>query len=268
MKKNIVLLEDSNFVRSLVKHALAEKGFNVFEVDSSYKLMHAKKFNSTLPELGLLDKIKPDLFIIDIEIKGDMNGIEVLKKLRAHSDFKDVPAIVNSSHKDKETIIMAISSGASDYVLKEDNFVKVLAEKVNRLFEKETSSFESTLVKELDWISYGQKELSFAMLSVKKGEDSKAPLGDELIEQVLEAIRSKTRSYDWVFHLDDYNFAVIMPLSNVHSLVVIKDRLVNGISALADSLSTPLNVKAGFSHYPTNAQTSNELITIAKKQLG
>ncbi|RJX23107.1 MAG: DNA-binding response regulator [Dethiobacter sp.] len=73
-----------------------------------------------------LEKIKPDIVIIDIEMK-DLDGIKLLKKLRMN--FSDIKAIILSMHDEKEYILEAINEGAKGYILKEyssSNIIKAI----------------------------------------------------------------------------------------------------------------------------------------------
>ena len=265
MKKNIVLVEDSSFVRSLLRHDLIKRDFAVYDVKSGEDLFKAKKFNPSVSEPGILDRISVDLFIIDIELAG-INGIEILGLLKAHADFKDTPVIVNSSHNDKETIIAAIKAGAADYVLKKDNFVQVLAAKIDQFFEQELHSFESTLKREVDWIRYGGKELALAIASLRH-KDVKIKVDNKIFDDAMSAIKKTLRQYDWIFRVDDRFIAVILPLSNVKSAIIIRDRMLKQLENINDGLDSPLNIAIGFSHFPSIASTPDELITLAKSHL-
>ncbi len=266
MKKNIVLIEDSNFVRSLLKHSLSERGFEVYEAESGEKILRSKRFNPSLSEPGLLDKIKVDLFILDIELE-DINGLVILKKLKAHADLKDIPVIVNSSHSDKETIVQAITTGACDYVLKTENFSTILLDKVSRIFEKELSTFEATLSRELDWVKYGGKELSFALITLSDESDREKPVEKESYEKVVAKLKEHIRHYDWIFLLDDKTIAVILPLTTVQAVVILRNRLLEISKKVNEEIATPMKVQLGFSHYPTNASSVKELIEEARKQV-
>ena len=135
---------------------LVKEGFEIIEAESGNELLHSKKFNPSIEATGLLDRVVPDLFILDIEL-GDINGIDILKRVKKHRTFKDIPVIVISSHQDKDTISGAISAGAMDYVVKSGNYPPILTAKVKRLFEKELSTFNTTLQSEFEWIKFGKK---------------------------------------------------------------------------------------------------------------
>lgn len=265
-KKNIVVVEDSDFLRTTVKQSLTKAGFKVYDADSAETLLRCQKLNPTLSTPGMLDQIVPDLIILDIELK-NITGIELLKTLKNHDDYKDTPFIVNSSHSDKDTIIKAITSGAADYVLKEDKYVEILVQKVNKFFEKELSTFETTMNHELEWIKFGNKELSFALVAIEKKEGKDTTLDSEDYNKIIEKLRGKLRGYDWIFPLDDKTIAVILPLSSVQSIVILRQKVLEEVKLLGQKMKVPLNVQLGFSHFPTNAKDVKSLMSVAKGQI-
>lgn len=266
MEKNIVVVEDSNFIRSTINAALTKAGFKVFESESAEDLLRAQKFNPSLSTLGMLDKISPDLFIIDIDLKV-MSGIELLKMLKSLTSYKNVPVIINSGHTDKDTIIRSITAGAADYVIKEDNYVDILVNKVKKFFEKELSTFETTLEHELEWIKFGNKELSFAMVVITNEEKNDANIGTENFNKIVAKLNEKLRNYDWIFPLDEKTIAVILPLSSVQSIVILRNKVIEEVKLLGEKINVPINIQLGFSHYPTSAKDAKELISVAKGQI-
>lgn len=75
------------------------------------------------------DVMFPDVFFLDINMP-IMNGWECLKKLRDHSDYKEIPAIMYSTSSAKSDIDLAYRLGALVFVTKPDDFkelCKILA---------------------------------------------------------------------------------------------------------------------------------------------
>jgi putative two-component system response regulator len=68
--------------------------------------------------LELLDNLRVDLILLDIEMPG-MTGFEFLEQFTSrHPDNKKTPVIFVTSHADKDFINRAINAGAKDYLLK------------------------------------------------------------------------------------------------------------------------------------------------------
>jgi PleD family two-component response regulator len=265
MKKKIVLIETMSLIRSRLKQTLTENDFEVYEIREGKNILKAQKFNPSSTEPGILDVITPDLFILSLDID-DVDGIKILKILKMHEDFKDIPVIVNSNHNDKETIVTAIASGAADYVLKKENFVNTLLDKVQKYFEKGENTFEATLKRELDWVRYGKKELSFALIAVKRYSTGKA-IDAGSLEKVLVTLKSKLRHYDWAFQLDEKRLAAILPVTTLKDVVILRNRVLELLQKLSDEIKLPMDIQIGFSHYPVNAKTAEELIALAEEQI-
>ena len=67
--------------------------------------------------LALLDQLRPDLILLDVMMPG-LDGIEVLRTIRAHPRHKEIPVIVYSALADQETVDSALNAGAQSYLIK------------------------------------------------------------------------------------------------------------------------------------------------------
>ena len=67
--------------------------------------------------LNLLDRLRPDMILLDVMMPG-VDGIDVLKTIRAHPKHKDLPVVVYSALSDPDTVDKAIKSGAQSYLVK------------------------------------------------------------------------------------------------------------------------------------------------------
>lgn len=66
--------------------------------------------------IALVEARQPDLAIIDISLKGDMDGIELTKQLKA--SHRDLIILVLSLHAEAEYKARALEAGASAYLCK------------------------------------------------------------------------------------------------------------------------------------------------------
>ncbi len=71
--------------------------------------------NNAQDAIKIVDKLRPDVILIDIEMPG-MNGIEVTKIITQR--FSSTKVILFTSHDNKKTRRLAIKSGANGYVSK------------------------------------------------------------------------------------------------------------------------------------------------------
>lgn len=67
-----------------------------------------------------------DLILLDVLMPG-LDGFEVCKRIRANSDWVDIPIIFLSAADDKSLIVRALESGGVDYVTKPFNSAELLS---------------------------------------------------------------------------------------------------------------------------------------------
>lgn len=110
--KNILLIEDEIHVVSFIKKGLTEKGYEVsVALDGKSGLQMAQ--NSTY-DLVLLDIMLPEL-----------NGLEVCKEIRANDPL--IPILLLTALGTAENIVLGLSSGADDYLVKPFKFIELEA---------------------------------------------------------------------------------------------------------------------------------------------
>jgi CheY-like chemotaxis protein len=105
--KKILIVEDELIVRSIYRRK--------FEI-SGYQVETAEEGASAL---ALLNSFKPDAIQVDIMLPG-MDGVEVIRQIRARADFKGVPILVISSFYRPDLAKEAWKAGATKCVSKMD----------------------------------------------------------------------------------------------------------------------------------------------------
>ncbi|MDT4290265.1 response regulator [Methylomonas sp. MO1] len=107
----IIVIEDDPSIRRFLRTSLSTHGFNVFDADTGKR---------GIVEVGVR---KPDLLILDLGLP-DMDGVEVIKAIRAWSA---VPIIILSARSSEQQKIDALDVGADDYLTKPFGFGELLA---------------------------------------------------------------------------------------------------------------------------------------------
>jgi len=104
--KNVLIVEDSKAIRSMMRVSLEEAGgFFVEEAGNGFEALKA------------LPTRRFDLIITDINMP-DINGLELISFVRSNPGYKDIPLIIVSTEKSDEDKKRGLALGASSYVIK------------------------------------------------------------------------------------------------------------------------------------------------------
>lgn len=75
--------------------------------------------------LVLVATAQPDVVVMDIQMPGDLDGIEATRRIT--SEHPDVRVVMLTMNEDDDTVVSAIRAGASGYLLKGSGAKEVLA---------------------------------------------------------------------------------------------------------------------------------------------
>lgn len=96
---------------------------------------HAISVDSGEAALELLARARPDIVLLDYMMP-NMNGIEVLRRLRADPATADLPVIMVTARAENEATVEALEAGADDYVTKPIDFA-VLRARIDSHLQKQ-----------------------------------------------------------------------------------------------------------------------------------
>ena len=103
--KTIMVVDDNPDIITIVKTILEGKGYSVFSASSGPEL------------LNLLKNQKPDLIVLDIMMP-EMDGLEVLSRLKAVTDTATIPVILLTAKVQYEDVLGGYKLGADYYITK------------------------------------------------------------------------------------------------------------------------------------------------------
>ena len=118
MGKKILIVDDSSYMRSLIKDSLTEAGYEIV----------GEAHNGEMA-IDLAMELKPDLITLD-NILPDMIGTDVLKVIK--DEGMDAKVLIISAVGQKSVIIEGMELGASEYIVKPFTSEDIV-ETVNRL---------------------------------------------------------------------------------------------------------------------------------------
>ncbi len=120
---SMLVVDDFPTMRRIVRSLLKELGFgNVEEAEDGQDALN--KLRSGKFEFVVSDWNMPNL-----------DGLEMLKQIRADDSLKHLPVLMVTAEAKKENIIAAAQAGANGYVVKPFT-AATLEEKLNKIFEK------------------------------------------------------------------------------------------------------------------------------------
>ncbi len=120
---NILIVEDFSAMRSILKNLLRELGFNyTAEADDG---------ETALP---MLKAGNYDFLITDWSMPG-MDGLTLLKTVRADKELEDMPVLMVTAEAKREQIIDAAAAGVNGYIVKPFT-AATLKEKIEKIFRQ------------------------------------------------------------------------------------------------------------------------------------
>lgn len=103
------------------------------EFKGSYEVI---ALNSGLRALQYLkQKTPPDLILLDVQM-APLDGIETLRQIREMENCQEIPVIMLTSQREKQTIVESSKLGINDYVLKPFK-TQDLHERIERVLKAE-----------------------------------------------------------------------------------------------------------------------------------
>ena len=104
--KNVLIVEDSKSIRSMMRVLLEEAGDYFFvEAGNGFEALKA------------LPTRRFDLIITDINMP-DINGLELISYVKSNQTYRDIPLIIVSTEKSEEDKKRGLALGAAGYVVK------------------------------------------------------------------------------------------------------------------------------------------------------
>lgn len=119
----VLVVDDFSTMRRIVKNLLRDLGFtNIQEADDG---------STALPMLQSGDF---EFVVTDWNMPG-MQGIDLLRAIRADDNLKHIPVLMVTAEAKKEQIVMAAQAGVNGYIVKPFT-AATLKTKLDKIFER------------------------------------------------------------------------------------------------------------------------------------
>lgn len=119
----ILIVDDFSTMRRIIKNLLRELGFN--------NTMEADDGSTALP---MLRSGGFDFLVTDWNMP-NMEGIELLKAVRADPMLKSLPVLMVTAEAKRDQIVEAAQAGVNGYIVKPFT-AETLKEKIDKIFER------------------------------------------------------------------------------------------------------------------------------------
>lgn len=107
-------VDDDSTIREIEVYTLEQTGFKARGFADGISMLEALK--TEVPELIILDIMMPE-----------MDGLEVLSKIRSEAAYKDIPVIMATAKGTEMDKIGGLNSGADDYLVKPFGVMEMVA---------------------------------------------------------------------------------------------------------------------------------------------
>ncbi len=187
---NILVIDDDRASRRMLTHALSSAGYSCRESASGMEALET--FSAEVPSLLLLDFHMPD-----------MNGAEVLSRLRSHRNpaIAQLPVIMLTGDGGEESEVLCLEAGANDFVTKPINLPVLRAridtqlrlQSLRRQLQQQNDELEA-------WRENLERDLAAARLTQQSLIPQKSPVwpGWEIAAEYRPVIQVGGDIYGWL----------------------------------------------------------------------
>lgn len=121
-----LIVDDSSTLRKIVINVILQLGY------SKNNIVEARNGKEAW---DIIQEQDFDIVLTDLHMP-IMSGLDLIQAIRGDDKWEDLPIVMITTEKDKETVVTGLKAGATNYIAKP--FVaKVLKEKLQSIFEEQ-----------------------------------------------------------------------------------------------------------------------------------
>ena len=182
IRERILVIEDEKSIAHFISSVLSANG---------YEAMQARNGSEAL---SMISSHCPDLIILDLGLP-DMDGLDILRKLREWSSLPVVVVSARSYEKDK---VQALDLGADDYLTKPFGTDELLARVRTAIRHTRTASGNDEIAQKGTY-TVGELTLDYNKHQVlKNGRNVRLTLSEFRIVALLGKYAGKVLTYDFI----------------------------------------------------------------------
>jgi diguanylate cyclase (GGDEF)-like protein len=246
-RAKILVVEDSRTQLERVVEVLAREGYEVVTAGDGSEAV--KTAAAEAPDLVLLDMVLPD-----------MDGLEVLRIVKAARGDQFLPVILLSVKSDLDSRVTGLRIGADDFLAKPFADAEVLARaaamlrikqlqdqlrEAKKLTEKLSIEdgltklynhrhFQEELKREFGRAQRYNDPLSLIMIDLDHFKDVNDrhghPFGDKVLRETAVLVRGSVRDHDLCARYGGEEFAIILPKTMMTGALTVAERIHKGMN--------------------------------------
>lgn len=243
---NILIVEDELLIANNLSRMLKRLGYSVISIVSSGEAA-----------IQVVAQQQPDLILMDIVIKGEINGIEAAKQIQ--SSYR-IPVVFLTAYADNNTVNQAKEHGGYGFIVKPYQAEQLNAtiqmaigqyQSSTEIWQQATTDFLTGVSNRRYFMDLAAKEFErshrynqiFSVLMIdidhfKQINDQYGhAFGDAVLKIVAQTVLRTLRKTDSLGRIGGEEFAALLPQSNTETAFAIAQRVINSIS------STPFYIR-------------------------
>jgi two-component system cell cycle response regulator len=243
----ILVVDDSRVQQERMVEVLSREGYQVVTAAAGGEAV--KKAAAEAPDLVLLDLVLPD-----------MDGLEVLRIMKAAAGDHFLPIILLSVRSDLDSRVAGLRIGADDFLAKPFADAEVLARTAAMLRIKQLQDqlrqakdlmeqlsiedgltrlynhrhFQDELKREFGRAQRYNDPLSLIMMDLDNFKDVNDrhghPFGDQVLRETGALVRSSVRDHDVCARYGGEEFAVLLPRTMMAGALAVAERIHQGMN--------------------------------------
>jgi DNA-binding response OmpR family regulator len=104
--KRILIVEDQPDIRKLIRMTLEFEPYDVHEASDGAS------------GLRVAGEVKPDLMLLDVMMPGELDGLQVCKKIKTDPELKNIRVILLTARGQARDLDAGREAGADEYLVK------------------------------------------------------------------------------------------------------------------------------------------------------
>jgi diguanylate cyclase (GGDEF)-like protein len=283
-RANILVVEDSHAQADALAAVLQREGHRVVIAADGREAI--RRVRSEPPDLVFLDLVLPD-----------MDGLEVLRLIKARSEDAFTPVILLSARADLDSRVTGLRIGADDFLAKPFAEAEVLARagamlRIKSLQDQLRAAkaelerlsvtdgltglfnrryFQTRLSQEFQRAQRYTDPVSLMMIDIdhfKRVNDTYGhPVGDVVLKGTADLVRSSVRDPDICARYGGEEIAVILPKTHLAGALVVAERIWRelgqkryGVEEKGEPRELRVTASIGLAFYPSKDITAPEAL--------